>query len=94
MTVIEISAEEFARANKGLITVLKAVQQAGSSDGIPTRKLLHKIHMIGYGQTLIDRAEKLGYIIREEREPEGKGAWLVVNKLSPKGKALLRKLSI
>ena len=88
MTVIEISAEEFARTNKGLITVLKAVAQAGDN-GISTRKLLYKIHMTGYGQTLIHRAKTQGYIKRVPNPPEKKGGWLTINYLTPKGKRLL-----
>jgi hypothetical protein len=85
---IEVSAAEFARTNRGLITVLKAVQKHGD-EGIPTRKLLHnEIKMIGYGETLIKRAEALGYIRREEREPEsGRGFHPVYNIITPKGQA-------
>jgi hypothetical protein len=89
---IEISAAEFARFNKGLITVLKAVQSAGA-DGISTRRLLYKIKMTGYGQTLINRAEKQGYIRREKRKPDsGRGFPPVYNILSAKGKKLLTQL--
>ena len=88
---IEISAEEFARTNRGLITVLKAVAQAGN-DGISTRKLLYNIRMTGYGQTLIGRAQAQGYIKRVPKPPEKKGAWLTINYLTPKGKRLLEQL--
>lgn len=67
--IIEVSAEEFARTNKGLVTVLKTITESGDDD-VSTRKLLHKIRMIGYGETLIKRAESLQYIRREKREPE------------------------
>jgi hypothetical protein len=89
---IEVSAADFARMNKGLITVLKAVRAAGKG-GISTRKLYNKIGMIGHGAKLVDRAEREGYIRREWREPEGKGAWLRVNYITPRGKDLLRKIS-
>lgn len=95
MTTIEVSPSEFARANKGLITLLKAVQKAGD-EGTSTRKLLYdEIKMIGYGQTLIKRAEKEGYIKRKEvKKPVGqKGAHLVMNYLTPKGKKLLSQLA-
>jgi hypothetical protein len=90
---IEVSAAEFARMNKGLITVLKAIQKAGN-EGIPTRRLLYdEIKMIGYGQTLIKRAEKEGYISRPKvRRPGFKGAHLRMNRLTPKGKRLLIQL--
>ena len=93
MPSIEISAEEFARTNRGLITVLKAVAGSGK-EGIPTRKLLNKIKMIGYGETLIKRAESLQYIRREKREPKnGVGFASIYNILTPKGKKLLTKLN-
>lgn len=91
---IEVSAAEFARMNKGLITVLKAVQKAGS-EGISTRKLLYdEIKMIGYGQTLVKRAEALGYIRREKREPEsGRGFPPVYNIITMKGRKLMNQLN-
>jgi hypothetical protein len=93
MTFIEIPAEEFARTNRGLITVLKAVAESGD-DGIPTRKLLRKIGMIGYGEALIKRAESLQYLKREKREPaNGVGFHSVYNMLTPKGKKLLTQLN-
>jgi len=93
MTTVEIPAEEFARTNRGLINVLKAVAESGN-DGIPTRKLLYKIKMIGYGETLIKCAESLQYIKRERREPQsGVGFHPVYNILTPKGKKLLAQLS-
>jgi hypothetical protein len=91
--IIEISAEEFARTNRGLITVLKAIAESGK-DGIPTRKLLNRIRMIGYGETLIKRAESLQYIRREMREPQsGRGFHPVYNVLTHKGKMLLAQLN-
>ncbi len=91
--IIEVSAVEFARTNKGLITVLKAIAESDKR-GIPTRKLLNKIGMIGYGETLIKRAESLQYIRREKREPaNGVGFWPVYNILTPKGKKLLDQLN-
>lgn len=92
--MIRVSTAEFARTNKGLLRLLKAVEKAGD-DGIATRNLLNDIHMTGYGQTLIRRAEERGFIKREERPPEKgrKGAWLKVNILTKKGKQLLQKLN-
>jgi hypothetical protein len=91
-SVIEVSVEDFVRANKGLITVLKAVQMAGD-EGIPTRRLLNKIKMIGYGETLVKRAERQGYIRREEREPDsGRGFHPLYNILTSKGQKLLHQI--
>jgi hypothetical protein len=89
---IEVSAAEFARMNKGLITVLKAVQKSGD-EGISTRRLLYnEIKMIGYGQSLVKRAEAEGYIMRKETQSGHKGAHLVMNYLTPKGKQILSQL--
>lgn len=88
---IEISAEEFARTNRGLITLLSALQRIGGQAS--TRKLLAEMKMIGYGEILIKRAEKLGYIKREKRKPDsGRGFHPVYNILSPKGRKLLSQL--
>jgi hypothetical protein len=61
-TTIKIPIIEFARTNRGLIRVLKIVQEAGPS-GTSTRRLLYKVRMIEYGLTLIQRAEELMYTV-------------------------------
>jgi hypothetical protein len=89
--MIEVSPAEFARMNKGLITVLKAIQAAGK-EGISTRKLYHRIRMTGHGDKLVRHAQQEGYIKRVPKPPEKKGAWLMMNYLTPKGKRLLENL--
>jgi hypothetical protein len=89
---IEVSAADFVRMNKGLIHLLQVIKAAGK-EGISTRKLYDKIGMIGHGDKLVDRAEREGYIKRVKKPPIKKGAWLVVNLLTPRGKQLLAKLS-
>jgi hypothetical protein len=90
----EVSPEEFKRTNKGLITVLSAVAEAGK-DGITTRKLFEKIRMFGYGETMVEKAYRLGYIRRDPPEPP---AWRKefpaprYNIITPKGKKLLAQL--
>lgn len=91
-TRIEASIEEFARMNQGLIHLLQAIDS--SSDGsISTVKLLRKPRSTGYGQHIIRRALKEGYVARKEQPPKGKGNYLVIYYLTPKGKKLLAKLS-
>jgi hypothetical protein len=91
-TSIEVSGADLARINKGLIHLLQAID--GNSGGsISTVKLLTKLKSTGYGQHIIRRAVREGYVARKERRPQGKGNYLVVNYLTPKGKALLSKLS-
>ena len=93
MTNIEISASEFARTNKGLITVLKAVSAAGD-DGITTRKLLRKIGMIGYGLQLLERAHALGYVRRIPKDAPSPKEFPQprYNYITAKGKKLLAQL--
>jgi DNA-binding PadR family transcriptional regulator len=55
-------------------------------------KLLRKLKSTGYGQHIIRRALKEGYVERKEEPPKGKGNYMVVYYLTPKGKALLEKL--
>lgn len=91
-TRIEASIEEFARMNQGLIHLLQAIDS--SPDGsISTVKLLRKLRSTGYGQHIIRRALKEGYIARKEQPPKGKGNYLVIYYLTLKGKKLLAKLS-
>jgi DNA-binding MarR family transcriptional regulator len=89
---IEASIEEFARTNQSLIHLLQAIDS--SPDGsISTVKLLRMLKSTSYGQLIIRRAVREGYIARKEQPPKGKGNYLVINYLTPKGKALLRNLS-
>jgi hypothetical protein len=89
---IEVSIKDFARMNQGLIHLLQAIDSSPGGS-IPTVKLLAKLKSTGYGQHIIRRAVREGYMARKEQPPEGKGNYLVINYLTPKGKALLRKLS-
>ena len=91
-TNIDVSAADFARVNKGLIHLLQAIDSSPGGS-ISTVKLLTKLKSTGYGQIIIRRAVSEGYVARKERPPHGKGNYLVVNDLTPKGKALLSKLS-
>jgi hypothetical protein len=90
-TKIEVSIEEFARTNQGLIHLLQAIDSSPGSS-ISTVKLLRKLRSTGYGQHIIRRAVREWYMAKKEQRPEGRGNYLVVNYLTPKGKALLRKL--
>ena len=91
-TSIEVSAADSAKINNGLIHLLQAID--GNPGGsISTVKLLTKLKSTGFGQHIIRRAVREGYIARKEPRPQGKGNYLVVNDLTPKGKALLSKIS-
>jgi predicted transcriptional regulator len=56
-------------------------------------KLLKKLKSTGYGQHIIRRAVREGYMTKKEQRPEGRGNYLVINYLTPKGKKLLANLS-
>lgn len=89
---IEVSTSDFASMNQGLIHLLQAIDSSPSGS-ISTVKLLKKLKSTGYGQYIIRRAVREGYIARKEQVPQGKGNYLKVNYLTPKGKVLLKKLS-
>ena len=89
---MEVSIKEFVRTNKGLVHLLQAIDTSPGGS-IPTVKLLAKLKSTGYGQHIIRRAVREGYMARKEQPPESKGNYLVINYLTPKGKMLLRKLS-
>jgi hypothetical protein len=89
---IEVSTSDFASMNQGLIHLLQAIDSSPTGS-ISTVKLLKKLKSTGYGQHIIRRAVKEGYIARKEQVPQGKGNYLKVNYLTPSGKVLLRKLS-
>jgi hypothetical protein len=66
--------------------LLQAIDtSAGGS--IPKVKLLRKLKSIDYGQHIIGRAIKEGYIARKELPPKGRGNYLAINHLTPKGKS-------
>ena len=89
---VEVSIEEFARKNQGLVHLLQAIDSSAGGS-ISTVKLLVKLRSTGYGQHIMRRAVREGYVARKEQPPKGRGNYLVINYLTPKGKALLRKLS-
>jgi hypothetical protein len=77
--------------NEGLIHLLQAIDSS-SGEAISTVKLLRKLKSTGYGQHIIRRALKEGYVGRkEELPPKGKGNYMVVYYLTQKGKGLLGK---
>jgi DNA-binding MarR family transcriptional regulator len=78
--------------NQGLVHLLQAIDSSPGGS-IPTVQLLRKLKSTGYGQHIIRRAIREGYVERKEQPPKGKGNYLVIYYLTPKGKALLTKLS-
>ena len=78
--------------NKGLVRLLKYVNKADTG-GVSTRKACKDVfNSRTYGMKVIQRAEKLGYIKRDEKPPIERGAWFVMNRITPTGKKLLSQL--
>jgi DNA-binding MarR family transcriptional regulator len=77
---------------EGLVHLLQAIDSSPGGS-ISTVKLLRKLRSTGYGQHIIRRALKEGYIVRKEQPPKGKGNYLVIYFLTPKGRELLMRLS-
>jgi DNA-binding MarR family transcriptional regulator len=78
--------------NQGLLHLLQAIDSSPGGS-IPTVQLLRKLKSTGYGQHIIRRAIREAYIERKEQPPKGRGNYLVIYYLTPKGKALLTELS-
>lgn len=89
---VEVSIKDFVRINQGLIHLLQAIDSSPQGS-IPTVKLLVKLGSTGYGQHIIRRAVREGYVMRKEKPPKGKGNYMVMNSLTTKGKTLLNNLS-
>jgi hypothetical protein len=90
-TIKSSKASLFKRGNAGLAHLLLIVYRAGE-DGISTVKLLEELGSIDYGQTLVRRAKKQGYIKRIIGESEHGHFAPVYNIITPKGKRLLEQL--
>lgn len=91
--MVEISAEEFARTHKGLIKLLRAIDAAGQTKGIATRKLCEQeFNSRHYCNELLEYARRQGFITRKREPAEGKGNTLHVNRIAAKGKKLLKEL--
>jgi hypothetical protein len=79
----------FKRGNVGLARLLLAVYDAGP-EGISTYKLLHQLGSTHHAKAFIARAERAGYIKREEAAEPGPGQFPpVINTITNKGKKLL-----
>ncbi len=61
-----------------------------SKGSLSTVKLLDQLGGYKWGKDAIDEAERQHLIEREDREPEGKGNWLKINKLTERGKKVAK----
>ena len=74
--------------HRNVARVLRILLDEGGS--LPTVKLLDQLGGYKWGKDAIDEAERQHLIEREDREPEGKGNWLKINRLTEKGKRIAR----
>jgi hypothetical protein len=92
--MIDVSANDFRKLYRGVIRMLRALEQAGPA-GLPTNKAgLQVFNSRTYGGRILREAESLGYIERKQVPmPKGKGGhYYIMNHLLPKGRELLQEL--
>lgn len=91
MRIKSSKVDLFKHGNTGLAHLLLIVQAAGK-EGIFTNDLLDEFGSVDYGQTLIRRAQRQGYIKRVTGESEHGNFSPVYNIITKKGKQLLAQL--
>ena len=91
--MVEIPASEFLRTRAGLVRLLKAINRAGDN-GISTRELCYKVFVSRdtFCIKQLEFAESQGYITRETMSLGTRGHPYTINKISVKGKKLLKEL--
>jgi hypothetical protein len=75
-----------AMRDRSLLRLLAAI---GEEQAIGTRRLLEKFGGNDLHKKILE-AERKGYVEREKVEPEGKGNWSTVNRLTPRGRMVVR----
>jgi hypothetical protein len=87
--------DEYIRQNIGLFRLLLALSRTGDK-GMSTMRLLHHVfHSTGYGWLVLKRAEAEGLIKHEvtgTSKGKERGTPITTNKITPKGRKLLKKL--
>ena len=84
-----ITNEELLRLlirERGVVKLLRTI----GSDSYPTRELLNILKEWGYGHILLLKANKLGLVERERVRNQGKGNWRVYNRLTKKGRDVIK----
>ncbi len=88
MTLLEVDKKtlQLLVKRRAMLRVLSIlVNQKGNA--LPTRILLRKLGANNLHYVIL-QAEKEGYIERKRVKPQGKGNYLVYNRLTPKGRRL------
>jgi hypothetical protein len=91
--MVEIPADQFYEKYENMVKLLEEIERAGSV-GISTRSLCEKVFHTRHVNCLKELriAERNEYITREAVPGEGRGHPFVLNKITKKGKELLREL--
>jgi hypothetical protein len=92
--VIDVTPSDFIRTHKGLVRLLRTIEQHEADDPeLSTRLLCEQVfHSRNYCYELLEQARERGYVTRTEVPAIGKGNRRIVNRLTPAGKQLLREL--
>jgi|SRR5215216_1400648 len=94
-TTIDVPADDFRRHYDAMIRLLRTLHKHGGT--MSTVRLYSTARMSNnYGGRMITKAAELGYVKRDKTpKPKGeKGADMMVNTLTVKGKQLLEKLQL
>jgi hypothetical protein len=91
--VVEVPAAEFYKKYRGLVKLLRAIERAGDN-GISTSKLCYKVFVSRHTFCIeqLEFAEKQGYITRDVVPVGGRGHPYTLNKITNRGKSLLKEL--
>jgi len=87
--MIDVTPADFHKLYGGLVRMLRAIEQAGPA-GLTTNQAGVKVfNSRGYGWKILNQADQMGYITREQVDNNN---YYVVNRLTAKGRKLLRDL--
>jgi hypothetical protein len=93
---VEVPLDDFVRCNKGMVKLLLTLYKSKSAS-MQTMELYSAAKLSNnYSRLLLRKAERMGYMTRKKlAKPQGeKGNDMIVNSLTPKGRALLKTLNL
>src|SRR5215207_11356028 len=96
VVTIEVPPDDFVRCNRAMVKLLLTLYKSKSAS-MQTMKLYSVAKMSNnYSRLSLRNAERMGYITRKKvAKPKGeKGNDMIVNSLTPKGRALLKTLNL
>ena len=92
--MIDVTPQDFLRLHKGLVRMLQAIEKAGPT-GLSTNKAGERVfNSRYYGWRILELAHERGYIERiEVPRPRG-GHPYTMNRLTSRGRELLKELGL